>query len=103
MNAERGIRAGTDLMLNMVSEYANITDQSATGLTAVRRSAKNVFYTVVNSGAYFEENIAAANATPGWVMKVILVDCLAGLIILALEFWAIRSIKRKYKVDIEHT
>ncbi len=58
MNAQRGIRAGTDLMLNMVSEFAAITDTSATSVQAMRQSTKNILYTVVNSGAYEPENLA---------------------------------------------
>ena len=39
-------------MLNMVSQFAHITDKSATMTKALRQASKNILYTVVNSGAY---------------------------------------------------
>lgn len=41
-NADAGVRAGTDLMLNMVSQFAHITDKSATMTKALRQASKNI-------------------------------------------------------------
>ena len=59
-DADMAIRSGIDSMLNpMGFEDANITDTtSATSVNAMRNSCHHILYTVVNSRAYNDENIA---------------------------------------------
>lgn len=96
MNADRGVRAGTDLMLNMTSQYAHLSDTSATLTQAIRQSAKNILYTVVNSGQYSEEVYNSNTAMPGWQKLLIGADIALGLILVLLEALAVRSyIKKK--------
>lgn len=100
-NAERGIRAGTDLMLNMVSPFAHVSDTSATGTLALRQSSKNILYTVVNSGAYTEEAYAAATGMPAWQKTFIGVDALLVIMLALCEGLAIRGFRKKSKVKVE--
>ena len=53
-------------MLNMVSQFAHITDKSATMTKALRQASKNILYTVVNSGAYTEQAYQNATKMPAW-------------------------------------
>lgn len=102
MNAQRGIRAGTDLMLNMVSEFAAITDTSATSVQAMRQSTKNILYTVVNSGAYEPENLAEVTGTPDWVKTIYKADAVIGGVVVLLEVLAFYLLlkKKNTKVDV---
>lgn len=95
MNADRGVRAGTDLMLNMVSEFAHISNDSATMTQAMRTSAKNILYTVVNSGAYSEEAYNNATGMPTWRKTFIGVDVALAVLLIAAEAAVIVSYRKK--------
>ena len=81
MNSDQMIRNGNDAALvayPMASNFVADTT-SATSLLAMRRSCKNLMYTVVNSRAYSEDAI-----NPGlhkWQIAAIAIDVILGLAI----------------------
>jgi beta-glucosidase len=90
MNADQGVRAGSDLMLSTVDQvynYVTVKDSPASQ-QALRTSAKNILYVVVNSRAYAEENL-----NPGMAIweKILLAATIAVGALLAL--WQIMLIK----------
>ena len=93
MSADQAIRNGTDLMLvNYATATNDVQFRETNGAKqAMRTSAKNILYVVVNSRAYAEENLNPG--TPIW--KTILYVCDAALAAIGL-FWAYRLYK-KYK------
>jgi beta-glucosidase len=72
MNAEQGIHAGNDLMLNTLGSTVN--DTSNAGKQAMRKACHNILYTVVNSNAM---EIDYYGPTPYWLYIMIAVDVLA--------------------------
>ncbi len=53
MNVDQSIRAGGDLMLSTLGDApTSVSTSTNTGKQAVRRAAKNILYTIVNSRAY---------------------------------------------------
>lgn len=53
MISDNCVRSGNDLMLGFASAESNaFTDRSATAVSAMRQSCKNILYTIVNSGYY---------------------------------------------------
>lgn len=98
MDADRAVRGGTDIMLGTAGNDAIMTDdESATSVIAMRQATKNIFYTVVNSGAYDDY-------TPGQIadwMKILYgVDAALAVILIGLEILAIRSYKKKGPVIV---
>jgi beta-glucosidase len=71
MNAEQGIHAGNDLMLNTLGSTVN--DTSNAGKQAMRKACHNILYTVVNSNAM---EIDYHGPTPYWLYIMIAVDLL---------------------------
>lgn len=96
-NADAGVRAGTDLMLNMVSQFAHITDKSATMTKALRQASKNILYMVVNSGAYTEQAYENATKMPAWRKTFIAVDVILGALLVVAEVAAILNYRKKKK------
>lgn len=94
MDSDMGIRGGTDCMLVAYDTETNhVTDtKSATSVKAMRQSAKNIMYTVVNSRAYDPENLETG--LKNWQVMAIIIDVVIGLLIVFLEFLAIRSFKK---------
>lgn len=96
MDADKAIRSGSDAMLGTAGNDAILTDQtSATSVLAMRQATKNIFYTVVNSNAYNDDNYAAAHAIPSW--KKLLYGADAGIVIIlaVLEVLLLLGYKRK--------
>ncbi|MBQ8986369.1 MAG: glycoside hydrolase family 3 C-terminal domain-containing protein [Lachnospiraceae bacterium] len=93
MSADQAIRNGTDLMLvNYATATNDVQFRDTNGAKqAMRTSAKNILYVVVNSRAYAEENLNPG--TPVW--KTIMYTCDAVLAAVGC-FWAYRLYK-KYK------
>ena len=91
MSADQAIRNGTDLMLvNYATATNDVQFRETNGAKqAMRTSAKNILYVVVNSRAYAEENLNPG--TPIW--KTILYVCDAALAAIGL-FWAYRLYKK---------
>lgn len=68
----------------------------------MRNATKNILYTVVNSGAYFEESYNNAMAMPAWRVKFIAVDIIIVLLIAAAEAAVIyKSRKKSKRIKIE--
>lgn len=93
MSADQAIRNGCDLMLvNYATATNDVRFRETNGAKkAMRDSAKNILYVVVNSRAYSEENLNSG--MPVW--KTIMYAADAAVIILC-AFWAFRLFK-KYK------
>ena len=96
-NADAGVRAGTDLMLNMVSQFAHITDKSATMTKALRQASKNILYMVVNSGAYTDQAYENATKMPAWRKTFITVDVILGVLLVVAEVAVILNYRKKKK------
>lgn len=84
-DADMAIRSGIDSMLNpMGFEDANITDTtSATSVNAMRNSCHHILYTVVNSRAYNDENIAYHMVL--WKQIMIGVDVAVAILLFLFE------------------
>ena len=92
MNAERAIRGGTDIMLD-VAGNSSITDTtSGTSLQAMRQACKDIFYTTVNSAAYEND---AANAIPTWLMISYIVEGTVVAVLVLAEILLIRGYRKK--------
>ena len=97
MNAERAIRGGTDIMLDVAGNSAITDTTSGTSIQAMRQATKNVFYTTVNSAVY--ANGAAGNGIPGWLMTSYIIE---GVVIAALvicEILLVRGYMKKKKAN----
>lgn len=97
MDADRAVRGGTDIMLGTAGNDAIMTDLSATSVTAMRQAAKNVFYTVVNSGAY-EDYVPGQ--IPDWMKILYGVDAAIAVLWIGLEVLAIRGYQRRKKAGV---
>ncbi|MCD8382923.1 MAG: glycoside hydrolase family 3 C-terminal domain-containing protein [Clostridiales bacterium] len=97
MNADQAIRNGSDLMLkNYDVETNHVSDTtSATGVLAMRNSAHNILYTVVNSRAYDPDNLNGGLST--WKVILIVVDVLVAIVLVVLEVLAIRKSRKLSK------
>jgi beta-glucosidase len=87
MNAEQGIHAGNDLMLNTLGSTVN--DTSNAGKQAMRKACHNILYTVVNSNAM---EISYYGPTPYWLYIMIAVDL---LVVLGAVFFFYKWNKRR--------
>ena len=85
MNADQMIRAGGDL--NLSGGKAPSSTTSATDVSAIRRAAKNILYTVANSCAMngYADGVVWGYTTPWWVYTLYAVDAL--LILTAIVLW----------------
>jgi len=94
MNADQGIRNGTDSMLIAYDVDTNhVKDQtSATGVQAMREASHNILYTVVNSRAYDAENLNAGLAK--WKIAAIVIDIVLAAVVVVLEILAIKSFRK---------
>ena len=88
-DADRYLRNGNDAMLCAFDTDGNFPDDvtSATAVKAMRQACKNIMYTVVNSRIY--DNNAAGGLLL-WQKLLIGADIAALLLLLALEFLAVR-------------
>jgi beta-glucosidase len=89
MNTDQMIRAGGDI--NLSGGKAPTSTTTATDVTAIRRAAKNILYTVANSCAMngYGEGIVWEYTTPWWVYALTALD--AFMIVLTLGFWACKE------------
>lgn len=97
-DADRAIRAGTDSMLNpMNHKDATVSDiTSATSIIAMRNASHNILYTVVNSRAYADENIAYRMSA--WMVGMISVDVAVALVLILAEVLLIKKYRTRRKV-----
>ena len=93
MSADQAIRNGSDLMLvNYATATNDVRFRETNGAKqAMRDSAKNILYVVVNSRAYAPENMTSGIAS--WKKIMNAADAVLALL---LAFWAFRLVK-KYK------
>lgn len=94
-NADQLIRGGTDVMLASTQTTNHVTDLSATSVIQMRRAAKNVLYTTVNSWM-FEHGEPRAQ-TPTWKKAMYVVWVVVAVVLVALEALAIRRFARRRK------
>ena len=94
MTADQAVRNGGDLMLCTTgNDYNNVTVLTNSSKQAMRTAAKNILYTVVNSRAYDEENLNPGMAK--WKIVLIGADVVAALLIVGLEYTAIKNYKKR--------
>lgn len=99
MNADQFIRNGGDSSLvayDVGSNYPTDTT-SATAVKGMRRAAKNIMYTVVNSRAYDEANLNMGMET--WKKIAIVIDVLLAAGLILLEVAAVRRFKKRSKAE----
>ena len=84
-DSDRLIRNGGDFCLvNYDTETNHLTDTtSATAQLCARQACKNILYTVVNSRAYYAENLNPG--MPNWEKVMIAIDVVGILALIALE------------------
>lgn len=95
MNADQFIRNGGDSALvayDVGSNYPTDTT-SATAVKEMRRAAKDIMYTVVNSRAYDENNLNVGMET--WKKMAIAIDIVLAAGLIALEVVTIRRFKKR--------
>ena len=105
MNADQMLRAGGDLSLSANKKPSSVS--TATDIAVLRRAAKNILYTVVNSCAMNGSgpNVIWGYALPWWVIWLIIANC--GIMItatsLGIVYFVIRfktkKIKKSEKID----
>ena len=99
MNADQFIRNGGDSALvayDVGSNYPTDTT-SATAVKEMRRAAKNIMYTVVNSRAYDEANLNMGMET--WKKIAIVIDVLLAVGLILLEVAAVKRFKKRSKAE----
>ena len=100
MTADQAVRNGGDLMLCTTgNDYNNVTVLTNSSKQAMRTSAKNILYTVVNSRAYEAENLNPGMAK--WKVILIGADVVAALLIVGLEYTAIKNYKKRKEEEEE--
>lgn len=99
MNAERCIENGNDMMLGLgTSDYALVTNTSATMTLNMRSACHNILYAVANHGSYVTgvEN----DLMSGWEKSLIAVDVTGLVLIVGIEcFIILRFIKKKKVIN----
>ena len=92
MSADQGIRNGSDLMLvNYATATNDVQFRETNGAKqAMRDSAKNILYVVVNSRAYTEENLN--NTGSSWRTTMYIID---GVIVVLMAVWAFFLFRKK--------
>lgn len=95
MDSDQIIRNGGD---NCLVAYDNGTNyvqdtKSATSVLNMRRAAKNILYTVVNSRAYAPENINTGLMV--WQTAGIVIDVILAAGLIVLEILAVRRFKKR--------
>lgn len=99
MNARQMAYAGGDLNLNNQSKYAwsDFDVNNANDVDALRKCAKNVLYTVLNSNAMNREIIGYN--LPIWQIILIVADC---AIVVGLGVWGFFAVKKALKKNNEN-
>ena len=100
MTADQAVRNGGDLMLCTTgNDFNKMTVLTNSSKQAMRTSAKNILYTVVNSRAYEAENLNPGMAK--WKVILIGADVVAALLIVGLEYTAIKNYKKRKEEEEE--
>lgn len=101
-NTDDAVRNGNDAMLGFFAAESNkITNTSATMVQAMRKAAKNILYTVSNSGNYTIPD-PNADKMPNMTKMFIIIDALAAAAGLgSMAIVLVRYFKKRKKVTIE--
>lgn len=94
-DADQIIRNGGDACLvnyDVQTNYLDDTD-SATAVCAMRKAAKNIMYTVVNSRSYQGENVQAGMKS--WQIALVVIDVILAMGLVVLEIIAWKKYKRR--------
>lgn len=101
MTADQGVRNGSDLMLCTTgNDFNTVTVLTNSSKQALREASKNILYTVVNSRAYAEENLNPG--MPKWKIIMIGADVIVALLIVGLEYAAIKGYKKRKEEEAEN-
>ena len=101
MTADQGVRNGSDLMLCTTgNDFNTVTVLTNSSKHALREASKNILYTVVNSRAYAEENLNPG--MPKWKIIMIGADVIIALLIVGLEYTAIKGYKKRKEEETEN-
>lgn len=101
MTADQGVRNGSDLMLCTTgNDFNTVTVLTNSSKQALREASKNILYTVVNSRAYAEENLNPG--MPKWKIIMIGADVIVALLIIGLEYTAIKGYKKRKEEEAEN-
>ena len=101
MTADQGVRNGSDLMLCTTgNDFNTVTVLTNSSKQALREASKNILYTVVNSRAYAEENLNPG--MPKWKIIMIGADVIIALLIVGLEYTAIKGYKKRKEEETEN-
>ena len=99
MTADQGVRNGCDLMLCTTgNDFNTVTVLTNSSKQALRESAKNILYTVVNSRAYAEENLNPGMAK--WQIVLIGADVLVALLFVTLEVKTLKGYKKRKEEEV---
>lgn len=101
-NTDDAVRNGNDAMLGFFAAESNqITNTSATMVQAMRQSAKNILYTIANSGNYTIED-PNADKMPNMTKMFIAIDAAVAVVSLGImALVLVRYFKKRKKVTIE--
>ena len=99
MTADQCVRNGNDLMLCTTgNDFNTVTVLTNSSKQAMRESAKNILYTVVNSRAYAEENLNPGMAK--WQIVLIGADVLVALLFVTLEVKTLKGYKKRKEEEV---
>ena len=99
MTADQAVRNGNDLMLCTTgNDFNTVTVLTNSSKQALRESAKNILYTVVNSRAYAEENLNPGMAK--WQIVLIGADVLVALLFVTLEVKTLKGYKKRKEEEV---
>ena len=99
MTADQSVRNGGDLMLCTTgNDFNTVTVLTNSSKQAMRESAKNILYTVVNSRAYAEENLNPGMAK--WQIVLIGADVLVALLFVTLEVKTLKGYKKRKEEEV---
>lgn len=101
-NTDDAVRNGNDAMLGFFAAESNqITNTSPTMVLAMRQAAKNILYTISNSGNYTIED-PNADKMPNMTKLFIGIDAAVAVVSLGImAFVLVRYFKKRKKVIIE--
>lgn len=99
-NADLVIRGGSDKILSLTGNAAEITDMSATSVNAMRNATHNILYAIANSrtGVNIDESLQA------WEIVIIVINVILGLLLIAAEGLLIRRyiIRKRGEANVIH-
>ena len=99
MTADQCVRNGNDLMLCTTgNDFNTVTVLTNSSKQALRESAKNILYTVVNSRAYAEENLNPGMAK--WQIVLIGADVLVALLFVTLEVKTLKGYAKRKEEEV---